>query len=82
MEKDIRGFDLKVEHLRIQLANIINNSNLPSSVVFFVLKDVMTEVELLYHNASNKQYEDFCNQANENEQEVKKEEQSSSSSND
>lgn len=35
---------------RERIENTINNSNLSIDVVYFVLKDVMTEVEVLYNS--------------------------------
>lgn len=74
--KDIRGFDLRVDNLRTQLANVINGANLPSSVVFFVLKDVLMEVNDLYILDAKNQYQQFCEEAQEKikEQEEKQEE--------
>lgn len=63
--KDIRGFDLRVDNLRTQLANVINSANLPSSVVFFVLKDVLMEVNNLYILDAKNQYQQFCEEAQE-----------------
>lgn len=77
MEKDIRGFDLRVDNFRTQLSNIINNANLPSSIIFFVLKDVLSEVNNLYIMSAQQQYQKFCEEA-----QAQQEEENSSSDND
>lgn len=65
---DNRGFDLKVEHLKNQIIAIINEYNLPISVSYYVINDVCQECLRTCQNAIDKQYEDFCRQANEEEQ--------------
>lgn len=70
--KEIRGFDLKVDNFRTQLANVINMANLPASVIFFVLKDVLMEVNDLYILNAKNQYQQFCEEA---QKEIEKEEQ-------
>ena len=68
-EEDIRGFNLKIDNLRTGLANVINSSNLPAGIVYFVLKDVFTEVGNLYSMNANKEYQEFCEQTKEKENE-------------
>mgnify|MGYP007087791384 CR=1 FL=1 len=54
-EKDTRGFDLKTEHFKTQLINIINGANLPPAMIFYILKDTLAEVKDLYDNMSTYQ---------------------------
>ena len=68
MEKDIRGFDLRVDNFKTQIANVINNANLPSSIIFFVLKDILSEVNNLYIKSAQQQYQKFCEDAQQEEE--------------
>lgn len=78
--KDIRGFDLKVDNFRTQLANVINMANLPASVIFFVLKDVLMEVNDLYILNAKNQYQQFCEEAQEEFKKQNEEEEESDNS--
>lgn len=60
MENDIRGIDLKADNFKNQLIQIISGSNLPSSLIMYILKDMLNEVSILYTQSAAKQYEDFC----------------------
>lgn len=40
--------NLKIEALKQQLIQIIGSSNLPVGVILYLLKDLYTEIELLY----------------------------------
>lgn len=71
-EEDIRGSNLRVDNLRVGLANIINNCNLPIGVVYFILKDVLTEVYSLYSNEASREYKVFCEQSKEKIAEAEK----------
>lgn len=53
------GFNTIIENLRQNLINDINNSQLPVGIVYYVAKDVFTEIERGYKNAldSEKQTE-------------------------
>lgn len=68
--KDIRGFDLQVDNFKQQLISLINQSNMPSVIIYYVLKDLLLESENLYNNTVSKQYTDFCEKT---KQEIKKE---------
>lgn len=66
MEKNNEmGFDLRVDNFRTQLINIINNANLPPSIIFFVLKDTLIEVNNLYTSNAQQQYKQFCEKTEE-----------------
>ena len=41
--KDIRGFDLQVDNFKQQLISLINQSNMPSVIIYYVLKDLILE---------------------------------------
>lgn len=83
MEDDIRGFDLKVEHLKLQLINLINEYNLPVSVLKLLMQELIQEINALYQKTIDEQYKAFCKAAQEEKQpQAKEEEENSSSSND
>lgn len=63
MKKDIRGIDLKADNFKTQLISLINDSNLPSSLVMYILKDMLNEVSVLYTQSAANQYEEFCKAA-------------------
>lgn len=84
MEKEVRGINLQIDNFKTEMVNFINESNLPIAVVYYVLKDVLLEVERVYNQAASAEYQDFCEQAIKEEQEKKEneseEEESSSDS--
>lgn len=47
-----------MEELRIQLAELINNSQLPFECKYYVLKDVFNEVNNLYRELLNQKGEE------------------------
>lgn len=63
MEKDIRGIDLKADNFKTQLISIVNNSNLPPSLIMYILKDIYEEVVGLYNKSVSQQYEEMCEMA-------------------
>ena len=77
MEEDIRGFDLRVEHFKLQLTNIINACNLPISIIKLILKELSDEAQQIYTEEIDKQYKKFCKDS----EMLKEEEQDSSSDN-
>lgn len=78
-EKDTRGFDLKTEHFKTQLINIINGANLPPAMIFYILKDTLAEVKDLYDNTVSQQYQLFCEEATKENKQKEEEEKDSSS---
>lgn len=63
-DKDLRGLDLRAEHFRTRLNLLINESNLIPSLVLYILKDVVREVENLYNQSVDIQYKRFCEVVN------------------
>lgn len=74
-EKDLRGFDLKVDNFQTQLTGLINECNLPVSVVLYILKDCYIQVNELYDNTVRQQYQDFCAEAEKEEEQTDTEEE-------
>lgn len=62
-----QGFDLKVESFQARMAALINNSDLPMSIIVYVLKDYYNQTYVLYQKSVEKQYTEFCNEANKEE---------------
>lgn len=60
MNEDIRGIDLKADNFQTQLVLLINNSNLPPSLIMYILKDIYNEVSNLYTQSVSQQYQNFC----------------------
>ena len=40
----------EIEQVRNNIVSVINNSNMPIGVVYYVMKDIMSEIELSYQN--------------------------------
>jgi len=78
---DIRGFDLKVENLKLQLINLINEYDLPISVTRLLIQELLYEIERMHKKIVDEQYKRFCENA-QKQNETKEEEENSSSSND
>ena len=38
----------EIEQVRNSIVSVINNSNMPIGVVYYVMKDIMSEIELSY----------------------------------
>ena len=53
MEKKEIGFNTRCEKLKQTLVNTINQSNLPISVVFYITKSIMTDIETTYYGVLN-----------------------------
>ena len=70
-EKDTRGYDLRAENFRMQLNNLISNSNLYPSTIYYMLKDTLLQIENLYNQAVDLQYKKFCDENKEQEEETK-----------
>lgn len=65
MEQDIRGIDLKADNFKTQLISITNNSNLPPSLIMYILKDIYEEVVDLYNKTVSQQYNQMCEMVKE-----------------
>lgn len=82
MEKDIRGIDLKADNFKTQLINIINNSNLPPSLIMYILKDTYEEVVDLYNKTVSQQYNQMCEMVKEKEAAVQENDESAAADSD
>lgn len=70
-------------NLRRQVVGLLNDSKLSIDGIYFVMRDIMHEIEMVYTEEMRKEQEQMFSQlAEEQKQEEKEEEQNSSSSND
>lgn len=49
------NFNLKVEELKENIINIINNSGLPISVIYYVYKNILKDIEMEYFRVLQEQ---------------------------
>lgn len=61
--KDLRGIDLRADNFKAQLNLLISESNLMPSLILYILKDTIREIEQLYNQAVSYQYQQFCDAA-------------------
>lgn len=64
MEEDTRKTNLKIQHLRDIILRDINDAHLEVGAVFLILKDIIRDVENIYIEQVQKEYKEFCNEAN------------------
>jgi hypothetical protein len=76
MEEDIRKENLKINNLSNELIRDINKSNLSIGSIYFILKDIYKDIEKLYIETANSEYDEFCEEVQK-----KREEQEQSQSN-
>lgn len=53
MGKKEIGFNTRCENLKQALINTINQSNLPISVIFYIAKSIMSDIESTYYGVLN-----------------------------
>lgn len=53
MEKKEIGFNTRCENLKQTLINNINESNLPISVIYYMAKSIMSDIESTYYGVLN-----------------------------
>lgn len=51
--------NLKLAAFRSQLTDIITNSELSLGITYFILKDVVSQIEKLYQDTLNKEYQTY-----------------------
>ena len=64
MEEDTRKTNLKIQHLRDIILRDINDAHLEVGAVFLILKDIIRDVENIYTEQVQKEYKEFCDEAN------------------
>lgn len=69
-----KGFNLSADNLKMQLISTINESSLPISVTYYILKDLLTVAESTYNKIVTEEYEEFSQKAKQFAQEQMEEE--------
>ena len=57
------GFNTYLNNFKTNMVNTINDSNLPVGVVYYIMKDLLTDIQAVYENTLKKE----AKQAEENE---------------
>lgn len=74
--------NLKLAGFRDQIFQIVSNNGLPVGVSLYVLKDIVTEIEKLYQETTEKEYREYlAEQQRKAKEEEEKEEQESEQDN-
>lgn len=60
MEKKEIGFNTRCENLKQTLINTINQSNLPISVVYYMAKSIMSDIESTYYGVLNSEAQEYA----------------------
>ena len=71
MEKSI---NMKSEELKIQLFNLVNNSELPFSSVYYIFKDFMQSLTESYDRIINEELQKYRDELKKAEEDQKEEE--------
>lgn len=56
-----KGINLQIEELKINLANTINNSNMPVAIIEMVLQGMLAEANILKQRQVSKEKQDYDN---------------------
>ena len=67
-EQDLRGYDLKADNFKNQLLQLINNSNLNISTIYYIVKDVCRDLQDLFNQMASQQYKEFCEEVNKQQE--------------
>lgn len=57
-----KGINLQIEELKVNLANIINTSNMPVAIIEMVLQGMLAEANMLKQRQVNKEKQDYDNE--------------------
>ena len=63
-DNEIRGENLRIDNLKSMIVRDINNSNLTIGTIYYILKDVVNEIEKLYTKQAEQEYQEFCDLTN------------------
>lgn len=64
MEQKNIGFNTRCEQLKQTLIDTINQSNLPISVIFYIAKTIMVDIESTYYGVLNSEAQDMVESVN------------------
>lgn len=56
-----KGINLQIEELKVNLANIINTSNMPVTIIEMVLQGMLAEANILKQQQVSKEKQDYDN---------------------
>ena len=56
-----KGINLQIEELKVNLANIINTSNMPVTIIEMVLQGMLAEANILKQRQVSKEKQDYDN---------------------
>lgn len=60
MENKEIGFNTRCENLKQSLIDSINQSNLPISVVYYMAKSIMSDIESTYYGVLNNEAQEYA----------------------
>ena len=63
-DNEIRGENLRIDNLKSMIVRDINNSNLTIGTIYYILKDIVNEIEKLYTKQAEQEYQEFCDLTN------------------
>lgn len=52
--------NLKARSFETQLLNLINSSELDCATGYYILRDVVRQIEVIYNESADKEYAQFC----------------------
>ena len=61
-----KGFNTLCEEYKNSLVQIVNQSNLPIGVVYYITKNIMTEIEHTYYGVLNEESVEHLEERNGN----------------
>lgn len=64
MEEDTRKENLKIQHLKDMVLRDINDAHLEAGIVYYIMKDIIRDVENIYNEQVQIEYKEFCDEAN------------------
>ena len=56
-----KGINLQIEELKVNLANIINTSNMPVAIIEMVLQGMLAEANIFKQRQVSKEKQDYDN---------------------
>ena len=65
--------NMTIEELKQQLYELVNNSGLPFSVVYYLFKDFMNELTNAYNETLNNEFKAYQEEQKKKEEEAEKE---------
>jgi hypothetical protein len=66
-----KGINLQIEELKVNLANIINTSNMPVTIIEMVLQGMLAEANILKQRQVSKEKQDYDNAVAEKDKKEK-----------